>query len=391
MNIFCERPVFLDVTRLVHRMRKGRIPTGVDRVCLAYVAHFRGRAQAVMIQNGVAAGLSAAASGVLFDWLLDWESGKPRGSLAETLRQLLKWWLGSIPDGSWVLNMGHSGLDRQSYLGWLKRKKMRLLVMAHDLIPITHPQFCQPDATEAHLRRLRVILGQASGIVSNSRHTAEALEGYARQAGVAVPPLAVIPLGAKKYQGVARTNQDPPQTPYFVVLGTLEPRKNHGFLLYLWQRMLNEWPHAQIPQLRIIGQIGWMCDGVIHELTHNAALKPYVTLRTDCGDAELRDCLQQARALLFPSHIEGYGLPLTEALDLGVPVLASPLPVFREVAKEVPDYIDLDDEAAWLAAIHAYAAADHPRRAAQLSRLQGFTAPTWAEHFARFEDFVSSL
>jgi|AOMQ01.1.fsa_nt_gi glycosyltransferase involved in cell wall biosynthesis len=391
MNIFCERPVFLDVTRLVYRMRKGRIPTGVDRVCLAYAAHFHGRAQAVMIQNGVAAGLSAAASMVLFDWLLDWESGQPRASLRETMRQLLKWRLRSMPDGSWVLNMGHSGLDRQSYLGWLKRKKMRLLVMAHDLIPITHPQFCQPDATGAHLRRLQVILGQASGIVSNSQHTAEALENYARQAGVTVPPLAVIPPGVKKYRGAEHADRDPPKTPYFVVLGTLEPRKNHKFLLCLWQRMRNAWPQAQIPQLRIIGQIGWMCDGVIHELTHNVALKPYVTLRTDCGDAELRYYLQHARALLFPSHTEGYGLPLTEALELGVPVLASPLPVFREVAKDVPDYIDLNDEDAWLAALRAYATADHPRRAAQLRRLQGFLAPTWVEHFARFEDFLGSL
>lgn len=391
MDGFNDAPIFLDVTRLLYRLTRGRMPTGVDRVCLAYVRHFHHRAQAMVIWGGVAVGLSPSASVALFDQLVEWEDGERTASLRNALRASLKWPLRVVPAGSWVLNMGHSGLDQLSYLGWLRRKNIRLLVMVHDLIPITHPQFCQAGAAIRHARRMDLILGKAQGIVSNSRHTAEVLCEYARQTGAVVPPMAVIPLGAKKHWTVCEDASGAVAGPYFVMVGTLEPRKNHAFVLHLWQRMLDEWHAAEIPHLLIIGQIGWMCGPVVHQLKTNERMKQYVHLVTDCNDTRLGYYLRHARAMLFPSYAEGYGLPLLEAMDLGVPALTSPLPVFHEVAGSVPDYLDLDDEDAWLEAIHDYAQPASVRREAQLHRLRGFSAPSWSDHFSEFENFVSRL
>jgi len=391
VQIFGSDPVYLDVTRLLHRLRKGRMPTGVDRVCLAYVQHFHTRAQALLIENGVAVALSATASMALFDWLLAWEVGQRHGSLAKTMMALLKLPFRSVTRGGWVLNMGHSGLDRPSYLAWLRRKKIRLLVMAHDLIPITHPEFCQPDATDRHIQRMAVILQQSAGIISNSQHTAETLREYARQSGVAVPPMAVIPLGIKLRSSPAISPPNPSADSAFVMLGTLEPRKNHAFLLYLWQRMGYEWRADHIPQLWIIGQAGWMCGGVVHPLLHDERLKRHVHWLPQCTDAQLSQHLRHARALLFPSHAEGYGLPLLEALSLKTPVLANALPVFQEIAGDIPDYLPVDDEDAWLDALRDYAVVDHPRRVAQLRRMESFVAPDWQDHFSAFEHFVSAL
>ena len=391
MSGFGDAPIFLDVTRLLHRLTRGRRPTGVDRACLAYVRHFHHRAQAMMIWGGVALGLSPSASGAIFDLLAGWEDGERTISLGSTLGVLLKWSLRPVPAGSWVLNMGHSGLDQRSYRGWLRRKNIRLLVMVHDLIPLTHPQFCQAGAAKRHARRMGLILGQAEGIVSNSRHTAQMLDDHARQAGAAVPPVAVIPLGAKKHWNACADAPGAAAGPYFVMVGTLEPRKNHAFVLHLWQRMLDEWSAADIPHLLIIGQIGWMCGGVVHQLRTDERLKQVVHLITDCDDARLGHYVRHAQAMLFPSHAEGYGLPLLEAMDLGVPVLASPLPAFHEMAGMVPDYLDLGDEDAWLEAILDYAQPASARREAQLRRLRGFSAPRWADHFTEFENFVSRL
>ena len=391
MSGFGDGPVFLDVTRLLYRLMRRRMPTGVDRVCLAYVRHFHHRAQAMVIWGGVAVGLSPPASVALFEGLAGWEDGQRVASLRGILGGLLQWPLREVPAGSWVLNMGHSGLDRRSYLGWLRRKNIRLLVMVHDLIPITHAQFCQAGAAERHVRRMDLILGAAEGIVSNSRHTAEMLDDHARQVGAAVPPVAVIPLGAKKYWTACEAEPGAVAEPYFVMVGTLEPRKNHAFVLHLWQRMLDEWSAAEIPHLLVIGQIGWMCGGVVHRLKTDERMKQRVHLMTDCDDARLGHYLRHARAMLFPSHAEGYGLPLLEAMDLGVPVLASPLPVFREMAGSVPDYLDLGDEDAWLGAIHDYAQPANARREAQLHRLRGFSSPSWSDHFSEFENFVSRL
>jgi hypothetical protein len=76
---------------------------------------------------------------------------------------------------------------------------------------------------------------------------------------------------------------------------------------------------------------------------------------------------------------------------LGTPVVASALPVFREVAGDVPDYLDPLDGAAWSNAVLDYAQPASPRRAAQLARMAGFSAPTWQRHFETVEGLLERL
>ena len=75
--------------------------------------------------------------------------------------------------------------------------------------------------------------------------------------------------------------------------------------------------------------------------------------------------MANARALLFPSFVEGYGLPLIEAMAAGIPVIASDLPVFHEIGQAVPELLSPDDVDAWSRAIMDYAAPDSARRSAQ--------------------------
>jgi glycosyltransferase involved in cell wall biosynthesis len=95
--------------------------------------------------------------------------------------------------------------------------------------------------------------------------------------------------------------------------------------------------------------------------------------------------------LLFPSFAEGYGMPLVEALSRGVPVIASDLPVFREIAGDVPDYLDPLDGMGWMVRIESFADPASPERAAQLKRLAGFSAPIWPAHFETVERFLERL
>lgn len=84
-------------------------------------------------------------------------------------------------------------------------------------------------------------------------------------------------------------------------------------------------------------------------------------------------------------------MPLVEALGHGVPVLASNLDVFREVAAEIPDYLDPLDGPGWAASIRNYARVDSPERTAQLARIEHFREPTWADHFERVDAFLDTL
>ncbi len=139
------------------------------------------------------------------------------------------------------------------------------------------------------------------------------------------------------------------------------------------------------PHLVVVGQPGWLCEDTIEQLRSGDPSQTRVLYQPSCSDGQLATWLRHARALLFPSFAEGYGLPVVEALARGVPVIASDLPVFRETARGIPTYLSALDAAAWRDAVLDYAREDSPARAEQLARLRGFVPPSWAEHFACVE------
>jgi glycosyltransferase involved in cell wall biosynthesis len=174
------------------------------------------------------------------------------------------------------------------------------------------------------------------------------------------------------------------------VLGTIEARKNHDMLLNVWSRLIDRLG-SNAPRLLIIGQRGWEAENIFHRLDREEWLRGHVLELNRCSDGELTQHLASARALLFPSLAEGYGLPLVESLGLGVPVLASNLPVFREIAGTVPTYLDPLNGAAWEEAILDYASSESRARAAQLERIKSFRPYDWKGHFDRVEAWLRTL
>ena len=203
-----------------------------------------------------------------------------------------------------------------------------------------------------------------------------------------MPPAVVAWLGTDPLP--IGSADDPPARPTFVTVGTIEARKNHLLLLDVWSR-LAERLGDQTPRLLIIGQRGWEADEVFERLDKDETLHGHVVELSRCSDDELVHHLSSARALLFPSFVEGYGLPLIEALDAGVPVIASDLPVFRELCGTIPTYLHPADKAGWEAAILDYAEPDSASRTAQIERLRGFVAPDWKQHFAIVEAWLDDL
>lgn len=204
-----------------------------------------------------------------------------------------------------------------------------------------------------------------------------------------MPPHAVAWLGTEENLSTNLFSPSPPK-PTFVILGTIEGRKNHDMLLRVWTRLV-ERLGSRAPKLLIIGQRGWQAQSVFDRLDRPQDLKGAVIELNRCADEAIARHLSSARALLFPSIIEGYGLPLIEALATQVPAIASDLPVFREIAGDLPDYLDPRDESAWERTILDYASDASPARAAQKRRMQGFAPPTWDQHFAQVEKLLRSL
>ena len=380
--------VLIDITRLLTRSLQGRLPTGVDRVSLAYLKYFFERAQALIRINQHSIVLNQSASKKLFEQLLFPATHLRTKIIRHLVNASCNIQYQPNLKNKFFLNIGHSGLERKNYIQKLKKKGVKPLFLIHDLIPITHPEYCREGEKVKHIVRINNVFNLASGIITNSQDTLNHLQDYAHEIAQTAPPAVVAHLGISDF--IEPSSSRPITQTYFVVLGTIEPRKNHCLILHIWRKLIEEFG-AQAPHFLIIGQRGWECENVIDLLERCSSLHEHVTELPRCSDLELVTYLKHAQALLFPSFVEGYGIPLIEALALGTPVIASDLAVFREIAGTIPDYLDPLDGVSWLKQIKAYCADNNEFRQAQLERMANFVQPTWAAHFQRVEELMERV
>lgn len=371
-------PILFDITRMAWRARRDS-PTGIDRVLIAYsrwlqsrpeieftpvaqvgwrlVPISRARFERLLDQCG--AGPPAAD----FDLLLN-ALGRPRDAAVvrrpvtsngakdwiplgwDFLRRCTGLWRAE-PAGAIYLNVTHSGLEQTRLMQGLAQTGVRSAVMVHDLIPITHSEYCAPAAKARHARRIDHVLRDASLVLANSQTTADDLVRYARTNGRPPPPVRVAPLGLE--EAFQSLRPEPARHPYFVCVGTIEARKNLAFLLSLWRRLSEEMGETA-PQLVLVGRRGWENEAVIDQLDRSAAATMLVHEIADLSDHQLAKLLGGARALLAPSLAEGYDLPPLEAMAAGVSVIASDIPVHREWAQGAL-LIDPLDGPGWINAI----------------------------------------
>ncbi|MEO1612818.1 MAG: glycosyltransferase family 1 protein [Pseudomonadota bacterium] len=368
--------VLLDATRAISRAGLGAA-TGIDRVERRWIEEaLAGRWGAARFVARIASGLHHLDADAMSEVLamLDGEAPAPRpdmrGALslakrpeARRIESAVRRCARPAATARVYANVGHANLTPESVAAARAAGASRVVVLLHDAIPLEHPEFARPDGPEKMRRRLGAAEA-ADAVVYNSADTRARAEARMESP----PPGAVAPLGID-----ARKAPVPPHDG-FVCLGTIEPRKNHALLLGVWARL---GPGA--PTLHLIGRRGWMNEEVFARLD---AFPQGVIEHGALGDGEAAALIGGARALLFPSFAEGFGLPVGEALARGCPVLASDLAALREIGGEAPDYLSPRDQDGWREAVAAYAEPASPRRAAQIARIANWSAPTWADHFA---------
>lgn len=385
-----KRPLLIDISRILWRRWRGSPSTGIDRACLAYLRHFADRALAVVQRGGFTRVLAPQSSARLATLLLEQRADFRRLATRELARALVG--PGRHADnrhGAIYLNVGHTGLDLPGHGRWVHGARVSPIYYVHDIIPITHPHYCRAGEDERHRLRMRAALSLGRGIIANSQDTSEALVDFAQREQIAPPPMLVAPL-ALSVQRPLGAALPPIAAPYFLMIGTIEGRKNYRLALQAWRRLAARLGE-QAPRLVIIGARGWAADDVFHDLDTNALLRRFVIERGACSDAELASYIAHARALLFPSFVEGQGLPLVEALAAGTPAIASDLAVFHEMAGNIPDYLHPEDVDGWVNAITCYLPENSAPRSAQLMRLASFHAPVWEDHFRQVESWIAGL
>ena len=122
---------------------------------------------------------------------------------------------------------------------------------------------------------------------------------------------------------------------YIIQVGTLEPKKNHMTALEAFLILRNQHPHLRF---LIVGKEGWLCEEVVSRIKD---LSSYGVEWLNYTSREmLVHLLSKALAFVFPSVVEGWGLPPIEAMALGTPALVSNIPACQQACKEAAIYID---------------------------------------------------
>lgn len=390
-------PVVLDLSRLISRA-DNRTPTGMDRIELAYAVHLLRRTEQRMGFVAMAGREIAPVRGRWARLLVDtlehcWHDPAQTGRTARRIG-LLTHISGLLPGGALpraeggrravFLSLSHQNLQKGAAFAQLKARSGAAFVFyVHDLIPMDYPEYVRPGHDARHTERMETVVALADGVIVNSDATAASLAPLLARAGRDVPVL-VAPPGAEF--AAPPPVPAPAGPPYFVCLGTIEPRKNHLLLLNLWRRMAAEAAGpGDVPRLLLVGRRGWEIQSTANMLDRCPALRGLVEEHGSMPDSVLHPTLAGARAVLCPTFAEGYGMPVAEALAQGVPVLCSDIAAHHEAGGAAPEFLDPLDGPAWLRAVRDYARPDSPMRAAQLARMAGWRPPTWDAHFDAVE------
>jgi glycosyltransferase involved in cell wall biosynthesis len=211
----------------------------------------------------------------------------------------------------------------------------------HDLGVRKVPWAVRPDSAEALRERLERTLLEADLLLTPS----EAVRRELVESGVAPERVRAIHHGTGL---VAEAASAPPpeRTPtrYVLHVGTVEPRKNVSTLLAAWRRLRAR--RADPPPLVLCGGFGWKAEAVRQEIAE-AEREGWLMHLGYVSAAELAALYHGAELVALPSFYEGFGLPAVEALRAGAPLVASDLPVLREVAGEAALYAPPDRPDLW--------------------------------------------
>ncbi len=404
------RPLVFDISDLVAHFRHHRLPTGIQRVQIEVLAaalkayrhdnigiccFIDGRDHWIELPISRFLKLAYLSStGSEADWLV------ARASLFLHLALDDPY---ELPERAILVNLGTSWWI-YDYFRLIREAKaakgIAYIPMVHDLIPILAPQYCVSGVTADYVSWMVGVFQHADGYLANSESTKRDLIAVAAHLGHDLIPerVVVVSLDAD-FRRMASTSLPTAKlrtwaledTPYALFVSTIEARKNHTLAFEAWAELLRRHGPEALPRLVCVGRRGWLNDQAFELLAKNADLRAHVTIIDRASDDELALLYRSCRFTVYPSHYEGWGLPVTESLCYGrVPVVAdnSSLP---EAGGEFALVFESDSVDALVAAVETAAFDDDWREARERRIAEAFRPRPWGDLFRQIGDAATHI
>ncbi|WP_428151640.1 glycosyltransferase family 4 protein [Brevundimonas sp.] len=226
----------------------------------------------------------------------------------------------------------------------LKRSGVRIGVYIYDIIPLTHPEFCDAYLVRDFSAALLDLCLVADFFMAISDHTNRELSRFLSEHSPYQPPIRTVRLAhAMTLQPSAAGTwpsamQRLKGREYVAFVSTIEGRKNHVYAVNVWRQLIDA--GVDVPDLVLAGRKGWRITGLLDVLQGTDNLDGRVHLVHDLSDTELAAVYEHSLFTIFTSFVEGWGLPVGESLAAGKMCVASDTASIPEVGGDFVDYLD---------------------------------------------------
>lgn len=237
----------------------------------------------------------------------------------------------------------------------LKARGVKLYFIIFDALPLQFPHYFPGYVEGTYRDWLAQVLSLADGlccisaaVADDVREQAARLPDLKRPA--TLPPLGHFHLGADftaraATHGLRAADEDmltalSANAPILLMVGTLEPRKGHTLVLNAMEQL---WQAGHPARLVIVGKRGWHMETLSERLEEHPEAGQRLFWAQGASDDMLAELYQHSTALIAASEGEGFGLPLIEAAQRGIPIIVRDIPVFREVAGSYASYFSATD------------------------------------------------
>lgn len=236
-----------------------------------------------------------------------------------------------LGDASWNYPVWREARDA-------RRRGARVVTVLYDLIPVRQPQFVPRLTTIAFEKWLGRVIPWSDVVLCISKSVEDDLHRYASQHAMELHRTASfrlgcdpLPAGGEPLSIRAQLREFLSGAPCFTAIGSVEPRKNYGFILDVFEKL---WRQGVDARLLILGRRTVESADLLQRIERHSEFGARLLVMHDANDSEVAFAYAGGRALLFASLAEGFGLPLVEARARGSAVIASDLPAFAELADE---------------------------------------------------------
>jgi len=234
----------------------------------------------------------------------------------------------------------------KTYQDW-RNNGVEVYFVVYDLLPVWMPDKFPDGAERMHGQWLNAI-SKSDGLICISRSVADELSAWLDQHGVhrqRPPKIGWFHLGADVMQSmptkgaiyVPHSLDQLEHAPTFLMVGTLEPRKGYAQTVSAFEKL---WADGHDANLVIVGKQGWNVDDLVEAIKRSNEYGKRLVWLPSVSDDALETLYAEADCLIAASQGEGFGLPLVEAAQHGLPIFARSLPVFRELAGDAAFYFN---------------------------------------------------